>query len=166
MRRRGVKRMRRAVGEFTPAAFSGTGRLIKGPSTRMQARTKILSRCLVVIEMAFAAVYSAHAARHRQKGFELAANFLGANGGGKKGERQGMSEGGEGLQPVCTIFRPLRVHARLYPRGHKWLCGCQRFAKQEETAFAWRTHRRRYPTILNTTCEGYMNTLYLTSIFL
>lgn len=70
-----MKRMRRTVAEFTPAAFSETGRLIKGPSTRMQARTKILSRCLAVIEMAFAAVYSVHAARHRQKGFELAANF-------------------------------------------------------------------------------------------
>lgn len=28
------------------------------------------------------------------------------------------------------------------------------------------THRRRYPTILSTTCEGYVNTLYLTSIYL
>lgn len=48
----------------------------RAPGTRMQARTKILSGCLVVIEMAFAAVYSdAHAARRRQKGFDVAANF-------------------------------------------------------------------------------------------
>ncbi|KYQ53205.1 hypothetical protein ALC60_07936 [Trachymyrmex zeteki] len=51
--------------------------------TRMQASAKILSRRLAVIEMAFAAVYSVvHAARRRQKGFNLAANFLGENGSG------------------------------------------------------------------------------------
>lgn len=51
----------------------------------MQASTKILSRRLAVIEMAFAAVYSVvHAARRRQKGFDLAANFLGENGAGGK----------------------------------------------------------------------------------
>ncbi|KYN35499.1 hypothetical protein ALC56_10056 [Trachymyrmex septentrionalis] len=50
---------------------------------RMQASAKILSGLLAVIEIAFAAVYSVvHAARRRQKGFDLAANFLGENGSG------------------------------------------------------------------------------------
>ena len=50
----------------------------------MQASAKILSGLLAVIEIAFAAVYSVvHAARRRQKGFDLAANFLGENGSGR-----------------------------------------------------------------------------------
>jgi len=96
----------------------------------MQASTKILSRRLAVIEMAFAAVYFVvHAARRRQKGFDLVANFLGENGE--------VRRGGAACNPLFrAIFRPLRVHARLYPRGYKWFCDCQRHGKQEDITFA------------------------------
>lgn len=78
--------------------------------------TKILSRCLAVIEMAFAAVYSVvHAARRRQKGFDLAANFLGENGAG--GKAKGVSEERATCNPPFVLFSDYFVCTRDFIRG-------------------------------------------------
>lgn len=110
----------------------------------MQARTKILSRSLAVIEMAFAAVYSGmHAARRRQKGFDVAANFPEENGGGKKGER-GRERGREKEAYKPALFSKHFVCTRDFIRGTQmalWLPKAA--AKQEEVAFVQRARINR-----------------------
>lgn len=106
----------------------------------MQTRTKILSGCLAVIEMAFAAVYfGVYAARRRQKGFDVAANFLEENGGGKKGERQGAGEGRVGAAYKLALFSGHFVCTRDFIRRTQMALWLPKAAtKQEEAAFARR----------------------------
>lgn len=84
----------------------------------MQASTKILSRCLAVIEMAFAAVYSVvYAARRRQKGFDLAANFLRENGCRRVRRKVEGERGGAVCNPPPVLFSGHFVCTRDFTRG-------------------------------------------------
>lgn len=124
-------------------------------SARMQASTKILSRRLAVIEMAFAAVYSVvHTTRRRQKGFDLAANFLGENGraGGKAKGR-----GGGWLVTRHSYYFPATSCARAtLSAGTQMALWLPEGAANRKTPHLPGTRIRRSLTILNTMCGEYV----------
>lgn len=132
--------------------------------------TKILSRCLVVIEMALAAVYSVvHAARRRQKGFDLAANFLGENGAGGKAKGRGWARRGLLVTRHSYYFPATSCARATLSAGTQmvlWLPKVRQTGRHHICLA--NTHMRRSPTILNRVWEIhiYRTRIWLLCIFI
>lgn len=125
-------------------------------SARMQASTKILSRRLAVIEMAFAAVYSVvHAARRRQKGFDLAANFLGENEAGGKAKGRERTRGGLLVTRHSYYFPATSCARATLFAGTQMAFVAAKGAANRKTPHLLGEHAHaRSPTILNAVYES------------